>query len=291
MKPELSILISSHDRSALLRRTLYGIAKAPPHFPYEVVLCDDGSTEDVLSVVKEFSAAFAWKFIRVDPARFERDTGIKKFHNSPCWTNNVAFKHCRGEQVFLQGNEVIPWWGCYQRLLRDVPEDTEHYLVVSTTFDMPQQYLDLLDPYGSNLVAGIVQECARWPLQSESYRSDVTNYISLCSRTLWETLGGYDERYYGGISAEDSDFVRRARSLSDFNLVVSQALSLHQFHHGKTCYYNPPAEVISQERWMEGARNNRVFYDDWDGTPLNRQPWPWGELGVVDVQTNIREAA
>ena len=301
--PQASIIISSHNRLGLFRRTLWGIAnRGPTSMPYEVVVVDDGSTEDVLGELKLYSSKFLWKFIRFDATEFERTTGLKKFLNNPCVTNNIALQHSEGDYIYQQGNEVIPWVDCYDRLLSDIPSGDESYfckeveievglpakyfMVMSTTYDFPAQYLDTIDLYGSNLTQDIVNKLSRWPLQSEHYRSDVTNYISLAPRELWLELNGYDERYYGGISAEDSDFVRRARKLPGFKQVISPALSLHQFHHGKSAYYNPPRKYITQERWDEGVAINHAIYNSWDNTFKNPQKWPWGKIGVKEILSN-----
>jgi len=280
-----SIVISSYNRLSLFRRTLWAIANRPPSCPFEVVVVDDGSTEDIFGELSLYSSAFRWKFVRFDAASFERVTGLKKFLNNPSASNNVGFRHTSGDLIFQQGNEVIAWEGCYDQLIADKP-DADHYMVMSTTYDVPAQYLDQLDQYGSNLDQRIVNACVRWPLQSKHYRSDVTNYISLAPRALWETLNGYDERYYGGISAEDSDFVRRARCLPGFKQVISEGISLHQYHKGRTTYYFPPPSVITRQRWDEGVAINHAIYHAWDGTCRNPQKWPWGELGVMEVITN-----
>jgi hypothetical protein len=170
-------------------------------------------------------------------------------------------------------------------MIADLP-DNMYSMVMSTTFDMPKQAIESIDQYGTNLSQRIVSSLEQWPLQSREYRSDVTNYISLSTKSLWNALSGYDERYYGGISAEDSDFVRRARCLPGFKQVISDAVSLHQYHKGKTRYYNPPPSVITQPRWDEGVAINHAIYHAWDGTYANPQKWPWGQLGSGEVITN-----
>ncbi len=323
MNPQCSIVISSHNRLPLFRRTLWSIANRGPSIDFEVIVVDDGSTEPVLEELKSFSSRFPWKFIRFYAAAFEAQTGLRKFLNNPSVTNNIGFRHCgpSSDYIFQQGNEVIAWGvnsrdenghpcygNVYDMMLEeassttdgmeafwgasDDPEENKltrchHWMVMSTTYDMPAQYLNLLDSYGQNLLPAYVEECRQWPLQSKFYRSDVTNYISLTPRKLWERIGGYDERYYGGISSEDSDFVRRARALPDFAMAVSEGVSLHQFHAGKTMYYDPPASTITKERWAEGCDINHAIYHSWNGTPENPQQWPMGALGVGEVITNM----
>ncbi len=282
MTPKLSILISSYNRLALLRRTLWAIARRGPTIPFEVVLVDDGSTDDILGELNSYRGSFPWTFIRFDSAAFAAVTGLKKFFNNPCVTNNIAFRYSVGEFIVQQGNEVIPWHDCYDRLLADRPRG-DTWMVMSTTYDLPAQILEDLDQYGSNLTQGVVEACYRWPLQSAQYRSDVTNYISLAPASLWKRLNGYDERFFGGISAEDSDFVRRARRLEGFEMVISEGVSLHQYHGGKTAYYNPKPSVITPERFREGVVNNHAIYDSWDGSPVSPQGWDWGSHGVKEV--------
>lgn len=286
MKPKCSVLISSHNRLPLFRRCLWSIATRPPSVPFEVVVADDGSDEDILGLLREFSPRFPWKFVRVGVAAFESATGLKRFHNNPALTNNVAFRHSRGDLVFLMGNEVIATADAFDRLLAAGEKaGTDRWLAFSTTYDLGQEWLDRLDDYGSNLSRHMVGRASERPLQSEGYRSDVTNYLSLCPRTLWEGLGGYDERYLAGISSDDSDFVRRARAAGAAASVVADAVTLHQYHGGQTCYYEQ--QSMSRARWQDGVDINHAVYHAWDGGHRNPQPFPWGTFGVGEVVSNL----
>jgi hypothetical protein len=242
----------------------------------------------VLGELRNYSSRINWTFIEFNARDFEKQTGLTKEWNNPAVTNNIGFKYAKGRFICQQGNEVIAWDNVYDKLLENRPTDTDYWLCVSTTFDMPAEYLERLDQYGSNLMSRYVVECSKWPLQSQYYRSDVTNYISIASRELWEKLEGYDERYYQGISAEDSDFVRRARTLPGFRMVVSDGISLHQFHSGKTRYYDPPQSVITQDRWNKLVQINHNIYNAWDGNFKNPQQWPFGTIGISKITSNWR---
>jgi glycosyltransferase involved in cell wall biosynthesis len=285
--PQVSILISSYNRLSLIKRTIFGIAARPPSVPFEVVIADESSDENILGLVQNFSKQIPYTFVRVDRHDFERQTGLKKFSNNPCHTHNVAFKHCRGEHIFLQGNEVIPWFGCYNRMLATRPKDNDNYIIFSHTFDLPQQHLDQLTEYGGNIDSETVKSCRSWVMQGPSYKNCVTCYLSLTSRKVWEAIGGFDERYYAGIGCEDVDFWRRASALPGYyQEYLEDAISLHQYHGGVSHFYRPKPEVISEERLAEGARINRTHYDRWDGQAKNGQSWPCGVYGVREIHSN-----
>lgn len=288
-----SIIVSSFNRAALFRRTLWSIANRPPGIPFELVVVDDGSTEDVLGELRTFSSSFPWKFVEFDREAFEQETGLSKFHNNPCVTNNIGFAHCSEDSdiIFQQGNEVIAWEGCYDQMIADIPP-VSNWMVMSTTYDVPAECLNLLDRYGQNFLPAYLEHfCKKFPLQTKFYPSDVTNYICAASRSVWENLRGYDERYYGGISAEDSDFVRRARTLPEFKQVISEGISCHQFHSGMTRYYTPPQKVISKDKWNEGVQKNHSIFRAWDGTFINPTSWETGSIGVKSVITNMKANA
>lgn len=292
MEPRItaSILISTHNRLPLWKRTLWWLARNwPRDFSCEVVVVDDGSTEDVLGELRKYSSQFFWTFVRLDMVAFEKETGLGKFMNNPSLSFNVAARHARGAWLYQNGNEVISWDNVYDRLMQECPKE-EFSLTFSTTLDVPPEVLLNLNEYGTNLTPQMVEYCQRWPLANPLFHTDVTNYVSLCSRSLYHKLGGYDERYLGGIGKEDSDFVRRCRAIPGWadgrNMCRSHALSLHQSHGGRTLYYRQTAATASDEKWREGERRSKAVWDSWDGSFENRQPWPWGELGVADVVSN-----
>lgn len=271
---DLSILISSYNRLNLFKRTIFSIAANPPPCNFEVIIADDGSTEDILSELSKYS--FKWKFIPVKKKEFEEKTGYRHFWNCPSLTFNVAFVVSQGRYIAQQGNECIAYKGVYDSLLKGLPQ-AKYAWCVSTTYDVPQAELDQLDEYGTNLSDEAVNRCSRWLLSNEN---NVPNYLSLFARDVWIDTGGLDERYIAGIGAEDCDLMRRAMSLPGFKWTRSNGVSLHQYHGGVNHFYRPLPSVISEARLAEGVAINRALYLSWDErTVMNQQPWPAGTYG------------
>lgn len=284
MKPEISILISSFEREKLFKRALFSIAKNKPSLPFEVIVADETEDDRILKELDNFNASFLWKYIKINIREFQAKTGLKKYHNNPSHSNNVAFKHSTGNLVFLMGNECIIWQDALNKMVEEGKKrHHDNWINFSTTYDFPIKLQELIDDYGANITKEMVAFCGQWPLQSTEYKSDVTNYLSLCPKTVWARLNGYDERYVAGIACEDSDFIRRARTLLGFETIRSGAISLHQAHNGKTRYYEPTERGMTQERWDEGVKINREIYHQWSGYTENRQSWPIGTYGIQEV--------
>lgn len=279
----ISILFSSYNRLDLFKRCLFSIRKNPPPEAFELVVADESSTEDILGLLKTFRD-MNWKFIRIDPKKIEEKLGVKKFYNNPAVTNNIAFKYSSGSKIFLMGNEMIVWKNAFAKMISDIPKNKAFYLILSTTFDIPEKLVNVLDEFGTNLREDMVAYCSHFPLQDRSYMSNVTNYLSLCNRTSWEMLDGYDERYFGGIACEDSDFYRRFKTIPGSYVSISDAITLHQYHGGMTRYYTP--KNIDMSKWNEGLVQNRKKFYNWDGKYKNPQGWFSGNFEIDYYEEN-----
>ena len=65
--PELSILIASHNRSALLRRCLYSLSRqeGDPSV-FETIIADDGSNDDTAAMIEGLETPFGLRLLRLE---------------------------------------------------------------------------------------------------------------------------------------------------------------------------------------------------------------------------------
>lgn len=94
-KTKISVVIPTYNRSTELRRALKGVESQTLR-PHEVVICDDGSSEDIFSVVDCFKNTLPIRCIRIDNS------------GSPARPRNVGVNASTGEWIaFLDSDD---WW-------------------------------------------------------------------------------------------------------------------------------------------------------------------------------------
>ena len=91
--PLVSVLVRAHNDEAFIERTLRGIFAQKVDFPFEVIVCDDASTDRT----REIAARFPVRF-------FERPEGAY----TPGRTLNALVRAARGDLVVFNNSDAIP---------------------------------------------------------------------------------------------------------------------------------------------------------------------------------------
>lgn len=92
----ISVVIPTYNRRAILRKTLLGFSSQtlnPDH--YEVIVVDDGSTDDTAAMIQRFKAPFALRL-------------ITQVHQGANAARNQGIDASRGEVLVLTGDDMIP---------------------------------------------------------------------------------------------------------------------------------------------------------------------------------------
>lgn len=96
--PSLTVIIPTYNRQEVLAQALEGyLAQSSPHLIGEILVVDDGSTDDTESIVHGYSKS------SVFPIRF-----LRQCHKGPAAARNLGIQEARSELVLFSDSDVIP---------------------------------------------------------------------------------------------------------------------------------------------------------------------------------------
>ncbi len=97
---DISVVIPTYNRKDILLRTLESlIDQTYPKDKYEIIVIDDGSTEDIKGAIEDFVKASGRS-----PISYLRQSSDKK---GPAAANNLGIKSAKGTYILLMNNDVI----------------------------------------------------------------------------------------------------------------------------------------------------------------------------------------
>ncbi|MGH8692821.1 MAG: glycosyltransferase [Burkholderiales bacterium] len=181
---EISVVIPTRNRAGDLRRCLAAIAAQRfPREKYEVIVCDDGSSEDIAAVVREFEAAgLIANYARQEP-------------KGPAAARNLGIARSRGRIVAMTDSDTVPDRDWLAKLYEALEADAGAVAVEGKVFADNEGQFDPLGDGPSNKSGGVFLTC------NCAYRRDVLLRI-----------GGFDETFpYPAY--EDAELAARAQEL------------------------------------------------------------------------------
>jgi len=244
--PELAIIVTSYQMPWHIRRVLESIAVQRTNRPFEVVVTDDGSTDETASVVKSFGEQATF------PVRFVTHPHTE-FHAARC--RNEGARHSSAPQLlFTDGDCLMPPDHVEQHMQAVRPGAVTCSYCVRLDRDV-SQHVTLQAVRGATYVAWTSAE-QRKKLRHMHYKAlwyrlirhprkpalRSTNFA--IARDDFERVNGFDENFLGW-GCEDDDFGRRLRSAGiRTKSILNRTCVYHLWH--------PPAPTRPQE-WKQGG--------------------------------------
>jgi GT2 family glycosyltransferase len=244
--PELAIVVTSYQMPWHIRRVLESIAAQQTNRPFEVIVTDDGSTDETASVVQQFAEQA--KF----PVRFVTHPHTE-FHAARCRNEGVRNSEA-SHLLFSDGDCLMPPDHVEQhmqaarpgtvtcsycvRLEEDVSRHVTLQAVRGATYvgwTPTEQRSKLRQMHYKALWYGLIRHPRKPALRS-------TNFA--ITRDDFERVNGFDENFLGW-GCEDDDFGRRLRAAGiRTKSILNRTCVYHLWH--------PPAPTRPQE-WKQGG--------------------------------------
>jgi GT2 family glycosyltransferase len=252
-----SIIVPVFNRVAFTRQCLDRIARHTSDVPHEVIVVDNGSTDDTLSYFSQAASATTW-------LRYERNTRNLGFARA----NNLGARLAKYEYLLFLNNDTLVEPGWLGAMMKAAESDPRIGIVG----------IKQLFPYTRTLYhSGIVFTRARRPIHLYPYADADAVHVNkqreyqavngaclLIGAGLFTTCGGFDEEYVNGY--EDVDLCVAVR---EHGFKVVCCTGAYIYHYAQ----------ISEGRTVDDERN------------LARLVSKWGPALRVDEDDYFRQDA
>jgi glycosyltransferase involved in cell wall biosynthesis len=221
--PAVSVIIPTYNRAGLMVEALDSVA-AQTHRDFEVIVVDDGSTEDI--------AARA-------AAHATRPRVIRQDRGGPAKARNRGLADARAAIVaFLDSDDL---W---------LPTKLERFLAALATPGGPRIWYGPMNPIDDRRrpVRGRTKDCFEGDITERLFcKSFVHVPTVVCDRSLIVEAGGFDESLP---VCEDYDLWLRLSAKRPFGL-VAEPLSLRRLHGGRLSKADMSRNVAVKARMLE----------------------------------------
>jgi glycosyltransferase involved in cell wall biosynthesis/Flp pilus assembly protein TadD/ubiquinone/menaquinone biosynthesis C-methylase UbiE len=219
----ISIVIPTYNRAEYIREAIQS-ALAQTHSADDILVVDDGSTDNTPAILAEFPQ---------DKVRY-----IRKEHEGAPSTRNAGVKEARGEWiVWLDSDDVLLPDALKAHLdkLKQVPDADVFYgdLIITDNHMQPQRAFQYEDWYGrrAELIGRMFKECV------------IPNGGSMIHKACYDRIGWYDESF---LRAHDYQWWTRLLDVAKFKH-VGTTIYKWRWHHTNMSSGSVPVVDFSYE--------------------------------------------
>jgi GT2 family glycosyltransferase len=215
--PKISIIIVTYNQLAYTQLCVESILRNTSYPNYEIIIVDNGSTDGSLEYLQSMTAEDK-KIVLVEN---QNNLGFVK-------AINIGYHQSEGEYLILLNNDVIVTPGWVHRLVNHLKDNPTIGMVGPVTnsigneakVSVTYQELEEINQFS---VTRMMRHSGR------SFELNVLAlYCCMISRSLFERVGGLDERYEIGFF-EDDDLAMKIKK-EGFTLICAEDVFVHHFH-------------------------------------------------------------
>ena len=288
MAEPISIIVPVFNKAAYSRRCFAALLQTA-HRPLEIVVVDNGSTDDTPALLTEIEAMAGRASIGFVRIRNDCNRGASTARNQGLDTASGRF-------IVVMDNDVVvrrrSWADTMMAALQARPE----------VGIVGPKLLFAFPPHTIQFAGGAVSPSGRVEFVGRGKPDDTTElnvprdvqcFISACwmmPRTIVDQLGGFDEAF-NPVQFEDIDFSYRVRH-AGYRILYLPSVEVHHFENVTTgmsptlnsTYLIVKNGLLFKKRWHfmfsreNGPRDDQIHWAKIEKIPLDQV----GELEIVD---------
>ncbi|KJS03922.1 MAG: glycosyl transferase family 2 [Peptococcaceae bacterium BRH_c4a] len=253
---KVSMVITTFQRTHLLRWGLYSLSLQTIPFDFETIVVNDGLQDETEEICSEFREKLNLKYIF---------TGQRNLNGDPVWrvpgfAMNIGVKQSSGDILVIGCAEMLHINDTIARLAMPILDNPKLLGIPVGKDDRDGAFLECINKHKETFDLDMYNRCidlnTRLP------------FLMALHRSQYFEIGGYDEDLVG-IAYDDNDFVQRLLS-NGCGYCQTDAATVHLYHPRADGYYadgGPP-------EW----EYNRNLYYSRIGKIVRNEDREWGIL-------------
>lgn len=247
-RPLISVVLPVYNHARYLRASLESTLAAAVHYPLQIIVVNDGSTDDFATVITPF---------RNDP----RVVIVEQANGGIAAALNAGFRRAEGP--------LLSWTSADNRYRPGALDRLADFLLANPSVGLTFGNVQLIDDGGNVLhrngyrladQLGNLDGMLFLPTSGASLADFPDNFVNACflyRSTLSDAIGGYDQSLHG---CEDYDYWLRIAAVCEVVHVDTDDVLYEYRLHGDTLTANlqPPRLLHDVERILESARRTRA---------------------------------
>ena len=220
----------------------------------EVIVVDDGSNEESRIESLNGISGLNMKIIRVEPEN-------KTWHNS-CVPFNMGFEAVTGDIVVYQNAECLHVGDVLKAAAENVSDN--HYVSFACySVDVMGLHdinkINMRKPDYATKINAVIQptndahpanDCLNGWYCHSVYNPCAFHFCAAMTAQDLKALGGFDQRYAGGLAYEDVEILRRIRGRGMSVNIIDQPFVVHQAHE--------PTDYKGKQKYFQ--RNQHLYH-------------------------------
>lgn len=225
---KVSVIISACDnRKTFFKRSLDTWVRQTCK-DFEIVIVDDDNRLEYIELCKEYSDIINFQYIQID--KLKSTIPVKTF--IPVLSNNIGIRQARGEIIVITGPETLQYEKNIEKSLTFINRKECGYGLVfkaniESTKKIEKEWNDLKEKSLINIlqIPGSQSECLCKHPHPPGYL-----YFLVVNKKYILEIGGFDERFLGGLCAEDDDLANRMNLNNIKPVFENGIIGIHQNH-------------------------------------------------------------
>jgi glycosyltransferase involved in cell wall biosynthesis len=253
---KISIIITTFQRTHLLRWGLYSLSHQTMPFEFETIVVNDGIKDETENICKEFKEKLNLKYIF---------TGQRNIGNDPVWrvpgfAINVGVKYAAGNVLVMCCAEMFHVNETITKLTKPILDNPKLLGIPIGKDDRTGAFLDCINNNNGTFDPETFDRCIGLDTKMP--------FLMALHRSQFLEIGGYDEDFIG-IAYDDRDFIDRLLR-NGCSYCPTDAMTVHLYHPRAEGYY----EGGGPPEW----EYNKNLYFSRAGKIVRNEGREWGKL-------------